>query len=132
MTYLDANVFIYAAMGEESKAVPAQKILQQVADGDMDACTSTLTWDEIVWAVKKALGYGDAIEEGLKFLSLPHLKLISADATVVMEAQRIIAEYKLKPRDAIHAATALKNGIKEFVSDDPDFDSVSGIKRIKL
>lgn len=132
MTYLDANVFIYAAMGAESKAVPAQKILQKVAEGDMDACTSTLTWDEIVWAVKKALGYNDAREEGIKFLAFPNLKLISADANIVAEAQRLITETKLKPRDAIHAASAIRHGIREFVSDDPDFDAVSEIKRIRL
>lgn len=132
MTYLDANVFVYAATGEESKAVPSQKILQKVAEGNMDAYTSILTWDELVWAVKKKLGNDYAKEEGIKFLAFPKLKLISADAAVIAEAQRLVAEHKLDPRDAIHAASAIKNGIKDFVSDDPDFDKIKEIKRIKI
>ena len=46
--------------------------------------------------------------------------------------EEIIEKYNLKPRDAIHVASALTNNIKEIVSDDPDFDKVKEIKRKKL
>ena len=35
----------------------------------------------------------------------------------------------LKPRDAIHAATALRLGCKVIYSEDKDFDAVKGLKR---
>ena len=39
-------------------------------------------------------------------------------------------QYKaLKPRDAIHLATALKAGASTIVSDDADFDNIKEIKR---
>jgi predicted nucleic acid-binding protein len=38
----------------------------------------------------------------------------------------------LKPRDAIHSACAIRNGTKETVSDDPDFDPLEELKRIRL
>ena len=38
----------------------------------------------------------------------------------------------MKPKDAIHSACAIKNGIKEIISDDPDFDTLKEAKRILL
>lgn len=40
-------------------------------------------------------------------------------------------KYKLKPRDAIHAATAIENKINTMVSYDRDFDNVIEIRRIE-
>jgi len=37
--------------------------------------------------------------------------------------------YRIKPRDAIHAATALENKITNIVSYDKDFDELKEIKR---
>ena len=51
---------------------------------------------------------------------------------VIREAQKIVEKYRIKPRDAIHVACALKNGIKKVISDDPDLDRVKEIERIKL
>ena len=39
-------------------------------------------------------------------------------------------KYKIKPRDAIHAAIALENGIETIVSYDRDFDKLEEIKRL--
>jgi predicted nucleic acid-binding protein len=39
--------------------------------------------------------------------------------------------YGLRPRDAIHAATAIENKITTIVSYDRGFDSVGGLKRIE-
>ena len=38
----------------------------------------------------------------------------------------------LKPRDAIHLATAKSMKCKAIISDDSDFEKIEGIKRIKL
>jgi predicted nucleic acid-binding protein len=40
-------------------------------------------------------------------------------------------KYKIKPRDAIHVATALENKIADIVGYDRNFDEVEGIKRIE-
>ena len=40
-------------------------------------------------------------------------------------------EYKLRPRDAVHAAAALENKITTIVSYDKDFDLIHEIKRIE-
>ena len=57
---------------------------------------------------------------------------IGANKSILFKAQQLIEEYNLKPRDAIHAATALVNGINEIISDDSDFDKIKEIRRIPL
>lgn len=132
MKYVDANIFICAVVGVENKAQSAKQILQGIASGKIEAYTSALTWDELVWNVRKNLGVETAKEEGTRFLLFPNLKILAVDGNIIMEAQRLMLKYNLKPRDSIHAACAIKNGIKDFISDDPDFDTVSEIKRIRL
>jgi predicted nucleic acid-binding protein len=39
--------------------------------------------------------------------------------------------YGLKPRDAIHAATAMENRITVIVSYDKDFDRIRELKRVE-
>lgn len=130
--YLDSNVFIYAAIYREAgKGGVAKRILLKLARGEIEGCTSSLTWDELVWVVKRIEGLEAARKEGAKFLQLPNLKILSVD-NVVDLAQKIIEKYDINPRDALHLACALKNGIKEIVSDDRDLDRVKEITRIPI
>jgi hypothetical protein len=133
MVYVDANVFLYRVIHAEEveKARLSKKILLRIARGEMDACTASLTWDELVWVVKKLRGIKVARVEGGRLLRFPNLKILSVDG-VLSEAQRIIEAYDVGPRDAIHAACALKNRIKEIISDDEDFDRIEEITRIPL
>lgn len=133
--YLDANIFIFPVVENEEidrRAKLSKEILLKVAEGSLDAATSSLTWDELVWAVKKFIGEKESIEEGSKFLQLPNLKILEVDAEVLVKAQKLMSIYKLRPRDSIHAACAIKNNIGEIITDDPDFDKVKELKRISL
>ena len=125
MKYVDSNVFIYPVVADErteAKSASAKKVLLQIATGRLEAATCYLTWDETVWVLKKFLGRDLAVAEGKRFLEFPGLKFLRVDGPVVSRAQDLVAKYEIKPRDAIHAACALENGIREIISDDPDFD----------
>lgn len=130
MIYLDANIFIYAITGDFKKSESCLSIINKVITGKMEACTSLLTWDEILYALKREIGREKALEESRKFLEIPSLYFIEVDGVVITKAQMIAELYHLNPRDAIHAATAILNRCKEIFSDDPDFDRVKGLKRI--
>lgn len=135
MRYVDSNVFIYPVIADwrtDRKAALAKKVLLQIADGKLKAVTSSLTWDELVWSLRKFLGRSLAVAEGRKFLEFPNLKFLDIRESTISKAQDLIDEYNIKPRDSIHAACALENGVKEIISDDPDFDKIKEIKRIKL
>lgn len=99
-----------------------------MADSKFDAATASLTWDEIVWIVKRLSGKKTAAAEGRKFLELTNLKILNVDEGVLHKAQDLIEKYNLKPRDAIHAAAAINNNIVDIVTYDPDFDVVKELK----
>ena len=64
------------------------------------------------------------------FLRLPKLKLMKVDFETISEVQSIIESHDLKPRDAIHAATALTNDIHRILSFDHDFDAIPSLTQI--
>jgi len=132
MKYLDANVFIYAAVSSDERAAAAKKILAKAASGELAAATSCLTWDEVVWAIGKVAAKDEAAEEGRNILTFPGIRLLNVDSNIVARAQKMVEAYGLDPRDAIHAACALENGISELISDDAHFDKVKELKRIPI
>jgi len=135
MPYLDSNVFIYPVIYQaisEPKAKMAKEILLNVEVGKMDAYTSTLTWDEVVWVVSKTLGRSEGINQGKKLLGFPNLKFVSAENSVISRAQRLSEKYRINPRDAIHVASALEKKIVEIISDDSELDIIEETRRIPL
>jgi len=134
MIYVDTNVFLYPVLYEEKRRIArlAKKILIKIANGEIKAATSTLTWDEFVWVIMKTLGREIAIREGEKFLIFPNLKFLQINEIVIQKAQKLVEKYEINPRDSIHISCALVNGIKEIISDDLDFNRVKEIKRISI
>ena len=132
MNYLDANIFIYAATNDDEKGDISRDILYKVANNKLDACTSFLTWDEVVHIIRRLKNIEIASMEGRKFLHFPRLMLIRVDEKIMALAQNLISKYNIKPRDAIHSATAILHGDKKIISDDSDFDKINEIKRIKV
>ncbi|HLD84945.1 MAG TPA: type II toxin-antitoxin system VapC family toxin [archaeon] len=133
MIYLDANIFIYPILSQDlEKSMICKKILIKVADGKLAAITSSLTWDEVVWTTRRYLGIADSIEESKKFIEFPNLRFMEINESVLAVANRFLEQHKLKPRDSIHAATAVINMAEEIISDDHDFDSIKGIRRTPI
>jgi predicted nucleic acid-binding protein len=133
MIYLDSNVFLYPLLYDPEKvpgAAHCTKILAEVISGQRTGATSCLTWDEIVHVMRKLAGVQVAREAGKTFLEFPNLKFLPVDEETLDAAQSLAGRYSLKPRDALHAASALQSGIYEFLSDDSDFDTVKELKRI--
>ncbi len=132
MKYIDSNIFINAILYDDSKAKRCEKIIKDIIMGKEIAYTSLLSWDEIVYIVKKYMGRELAIGEGKKFLKFPNLIFLGIEENIIFKAQELLSKYNIDPRDAIHAASALINEVKEIISDDQDFDKIKEIKRIKV
>lgn len=136
MQYLDANVFIFASVYSEDdvRVKNAQEILTRVVHGHEQCITSVLTVDEVVWAwMKQKKDREQAILQGLRLHALPNIKLVEITSMVSLKSLELMQRFhRLKPRDALHTATALLHGATTIVSDDPDFDDVPELKRIPL
>jgi len=107
LLYLDANVFIYAALNREDIGDRARSLLREVQQGKLHAISSALTFDELVWAVKKHRSLEDATAAGEAFLNMSCLKLMDVNGDLLSSALELIRKYQLDPRDSIHAASAL-------------------------
>ncbi|MEK6841468.1 MAG: PIN domain-containing protein, partial [Nanoarchaeota archaeon] len=77
MFYIDANIFILAALYQDKKAIKAREIIKKTIEGQIIAATSSLTIDEVVWKVwKETKNRKLAIEQGSKILQFDNLKII--------------------------------------------------------
>lgn len=124
MIYLDSNVFIYAATDDGAQGKSAAKVLTKaLKDG---ACTASLTADEVLWAVTKKLGRDVASEKVRQLLDLD-LEILPVEKKDV-EAALAHFDAGLDPRDAIHAAVALRAGCASLASTDSAFGKVKGLR----
>ncbi len=128
MLYLDANVFIYAAINTGDFGERAAALLKKIQLGEEKAETSALTFDEVFWAVKKH-NLKLAFEVCDALLNFPNLAIIPTDRELAISALKFIKKHNLAPRDALHAATAVAEKAECIVSTDAHFDKIKELKR---
>jgi hypothetical protein len=127
-------VFVYPliydpeAVGEAKKS---KDFLLKIALGKVEAYTASVTWDEVVWVLRKVFDLEFSTDEGKKFLSFPNLRLLGVKKSTVFRAQELMEKYGIRPRDAIHVAVALENKITTIVSYDKDFDDMNEVRRVE-
>ncbi|MBI2565030.1 type II toxin-antitoxin system VapC family toxin [Candidatus Woesearchaeota archaeon] len=131
MTYLDTNIFIRAFLDLTEKGDKARDLISSILNNKRFS-TSVLTYDELVWVIRKSVGVRESIQAGKNLLAITNFRFISIDKLVLSKTQQLIESTSLKPRDAVHAAAALLNGEIEIISDDADFDKIKELKRISL
>ena len=131
MLYLDANIFIFAAMNTEELGEKARALLKRIQLGEEKAETSALTFDEVFWVVRKH-NLELAFETCEALLNFPNIEIVPANRELAASAVQIMRECGLRPRDALHAATAITEKADCIVSTDPHFDRVRGLKRKNL
>lgn len=110
--YVDSNVFLYPVIYQDvPEADLGRDVISSIERKNIQAYTSTLTWDEVSYVVEKLLGRSDAIEIGRKFMNYPGLRFIAMDEDVMRKSQLIREKYHLKPRDSVHLSSAIGRGV---------------------
>ncbi len=130
--YADAGLFLVPVLQSDRvpPAVSAARFLESLARGTRKVSTSTLTWDEVVYVVRRLLGPEDSVAKGAELLAFPNLTWHRVDFTVLRRAADLYRSLPMRPKDAIHAATALEAGEREILSEDRVFDRVPGLLRV--
>lgn len=109
--YFDVGIFITPILKNREKRIieESKHWLKRIATYEIEAFTSYLTWDELIYLIYRDKKYtiNDVIETGKKFLSLPNINFIEVGEDIIKKAQEFVEEYHIKPRDSIHASTAL-------------------------
>ena len=107
----------------------ARSLLKDVQLGKLEAASSALSFDELVWAVKRNRTLEDSVMAGEAFLNMPRLRLVAVNGDLLSAALAIMRKYRLDPRASIHAASALGEEAEVIVSMDRHFDRLKEIRR---
>ncbi len=124
--YVDTGVFVTPILKNRSDAVIDECLAWQekMSCGQVTACTSWLTWDEVTYVAGRAGdGYdvGAAARAGELLLALPNLTFLDVDVEVISRAQTMLSAGAFRPRDCVHASTAVLHAGGLLVSLDSDF-----------
>ena len=129
--FMDANIPMYAAGEPHPHKEPSLALLERIAAGHSRAVTDTEVLQEILyrfWALKLAAKALDLFDHFL--LAVP--VVLPVTKRDMVRAKTFLVEVPgLPPRDAVHAAVLLNNGLKSICSYDRHFDRIPDIHRIE-
>jgi predicted nucleic acid-binding protein len=126
--YWDANVF-HALFGKEAGRVgPCMTIEKAARNGAVDIYTSTATLVECVWIKGHPDRLSPKHEEVIqKYFMHKFIRPINCDRQIAEAARMLLWKHQhLKPKDAIHVASALSQQVDILHSYDSDLLKLSG------
>jgi predicted nucleic acid-binding protein len=129
-TFLDTNVFLYAAGGDHPQREPCAGLLRKVAEGTLEATVNSEVVQEILYVLVRRGRRADGVALARHVADL-FPDLLPVTRQDMIRACDLVRRYpKLPVRDAVHGATMLSNGLKRVISVDRDFDQIAGIDRV--
>jgi len=128
--FIDASLIIYlnVKLSDDESRVIENFWLDLVQNNSL--YTNVLVLDEAIYISRKKYGvsYRDTIELIDKAI-IPYTVVLPIGMDEYVGARELMLRHRLKPSDAIHAATIINNGLQAIATEDTDFDRI-GIKRI--
>ena len=127
LVYLDTDALIYSV----EKIVPYAALLQPLWDAAAQRTFQVVSSDlALLEALVKPLQLGDTVLVQLYrdlLTASQETRLIPISRAVIEAAARLRATTGIKTPDAIHAASALGEGVALFVSNDPVYRRIPGL-----
>ncbi len=104
------------------------RLLQAVAEGKIQIAISGLVLLEVANALRK-YGLEDEVKPVLVSIPALPMQIHSIDSLDVKEAVRLFDSYRISPYDCAHAAIMIREGIRNIISADGEFDKVREVIR---
>jgi len=132
ITFLDANVFMYAAGTLHPYKDNCVHILADVESGVLSAAVNTEILQELLYRYSHIKLADKGIQLCREIMKYPFtiLPVTEMDMRLAIDLFETHHAAGLKPRDAIHAATMQNNGISHVISADKDFEYLDFVTRI--
>ncbi|VVB66139.1 tRNA(fMet)-specific endonuclease VapC [Candidatus Gugararchaeum adminiculabundum] len=127
--FVDANIFIIAALQASGNGQKCREFIKKIEAGEQRSITSVLVLDEVLNSIEIHTGSrvkAKSIVE--KILSTQNLEICEVNMKQFGKSIKYF-EAGLRPRDALHVAVMLEQGVTTILSFDRDFDSIPAIKR---
>lgn len=140
MRFIDASVFIHGIInptrtltGKEVKMKEtAAKIVDRINNGEKIGITTAQISEIANLLETHSPDKASLVKEFL--IKAPTVKIYTVTRATLDEAHSVTLEYstnKIGLNDSIAYVTMIKHGYNEIYSFDKDFDTLSGVKRIK-
>ena len=130
--FVDSNVPMYVAGQQHQNKQPAQRFLEKVRRGSIEACTSTEVLQEVLYrySALRRLDVARRVYDLFVQVCPTVLPVTLADTDRAKEL--LCSGGRVSARDAMHVAVMLNNDVEQIATFDQGFDSIHGVRRIEL
>lgn len=132
LRFLDVNVPMYAAGKSHRYKQSCVGILTQIEEGSINVAIDVEIIQELLYRYHSLGFYKEALELAWNLLDLDIdiLELNKKDIEMALYYYQKYYKMRIPPRDALHTAVMVKNGLKEIISTDKHFDRIEEVERI--
>lgn len=126
LRYWDTACFIAWLAREEGRHEDCQTVVRAAERGELLIVTSSLSIAEVVRLRHVAPIPRTAAERVRGFFRQPYIVVRQLDRFLAEDAQDLVWEHDVHPKDAVHLATALHEGVVQFDTFDEPLIGKSG------
>lgn len=105
--YWDSTVFFAYLADQEGRAEKCEPIIRRAEEGEIEIVTSALTYAEVCWLPQYGRMDRRNRPEIRGFFEHPYIVTVQIDRRHALQAQDLVLDHGLRPRDALHVAAAL-------------------------
>lgn len=125
--YWDSTCFIAWLKPEPERRARCQEVLRAAERGELQIVTSAISLIEVVKLDKGPLLITQEKEKKIReFFKHQYIVIVQVTRPLAEHARSLIWNEGLRPKDAIHAATAISEKLTDFHTFDGDFKKLSG------
>jgi len=128
--FIDANIIMYTVGKEHKYKDLCSLLVRRIAEENIVVASDTEVLQEILYRYWLIGEFKRARETYNDFKSLISLMFPVTIDDVNLALELLERHQNIQPRDAIHAAVMLNNGLTRIYSTDVHFDEIKGIERI--
>lgn len=124
--YWDSDCFLGHFKADDGKAEKCDGVLQRAERGEVLIVTSALTLAEVLWMRGGPRLSEDKALIVRKFFRKTFIRVYNVSRIISESAQDLVWDHDIKPKDAIHVATALHLGVDALETFDGGLIGKSG------
>ena len=135
--FIDSNIVMYARGKAHPYKEPCARLIRQIADGSFQErlgtpLTDSEVFQEILYryALIGQLEIAISVCKDLSLLGLEILAVGPSEVQKMLELARNYSKARTAPRDIVHVAVMVNNGIRRIVTTDKHFDLIKEVVRV--
>ncbi len=124
--YWDSDAFLGWLQNESGKVELCKGTIERAEGGEILIVTSALTLAEVLWLKGSPKIPQDKLVILRKFFRRSYVRVFNVTRTIAEDAQEVVMVHSIKPKDAVHIATAVNLKIPTLETFDKDLIAKSG------